>query len=419
MQGFVLLALLVLLSFFNSVKCFAAEDIILGNSPDDDFMRSDLDIKGDIKNDIKSDITSDITKAPSSAMQKPKRQLGKDFASNPKNFQNNKSNLEQDGGFFINQKNAVDSKQIPKYPDRGANKGLVGGLLNVLNEDETGQAKESQVVEVKTNETKKVSDLKVNLTEEKSGGFFDKLKQIAKSAGSFFSSGDKKSDPKQEVKPAKKTNAADNFPNPTFYKINKTDKFYKIPISILNDKTNVENLHIPTIDISEDYKILYLLFLNIKGESKQEQIRAMLDYIKNKNLINMPDQYGNTLLVYAVRFNNLQSFHSLMEYGANPNVCNKSGLCPIHLAIFNHQNYIFDLLLKANTKYNLVDMNGFDPLIYAIYAGNGYAFHKLLELEPYNNLKASDFGYLLQFAEQGENYEIYQFIKNLSVNVNN
>ena len=393
-----------------------------------------IKIDDDIKN-LDTNLSINDFSKKKDAKKKDKKTLAKDFESNPDNFTDSKKDLEVDGGYYVNKKQAVEDKKIPKYPDRGNNPGLVGDLMGIL---DNSDVKSKENVDSKESKKKKQEKIKmeksipyqitnediinqsidpVDLTmpkdEDKKPSFWSKfLNAISEKTSNIVSSFASKEEVKIE-KPKPKFNLADTFPDPTFYKIQKTDKFYKIPISILNDKTNAENLHIPSVDLSQDYKVLYLLFEKIKEDKQHQEIRAMLEHLKNKNLINKRDQYGNTLLNYAVRFNNLQSIHALIDYGANPNICNNSGICPIHLAIFNRQDYIFDLLAKAHIKYDLKDIYGFDPLIYSIYSGNYYAFIKLLQVSPYLDLRKQDFEYLLSLAKDGENYEIYEYINEI------
>jgi len=416
------------------------EEIVLGNSPDEDFFR-DVDIEFNKKIqkssnsnqktpqnnnvntnniDFAENIKNDITITKPKNFSKPNNTLAKNFETDEKNFVSEKNSLEQDKGYFINKKQAIDEKKIPKYPDRGDNKGLVGDLFGILNnknnadkssientnkKQDNKQSKDSFDLDNFINET---DSKQKNDSDNSVGNFFTTVTSaITKKISDIFAE-------KKQEQPAKqihKDNLANKYPDPTFFKIKKQDYEYKIPVQFLNDKKDPKNDHIPLVDEDKDYKILYLLFQKIKTYTQNGEILAMLEYIQNKNLVNIPDEYGNTLLNYSVRFNNSQSFNMLINYGANPNICNNSGICPIHIAIFNHQNYFFDILLKVNAKVDIKDKNESDAMLYSIYGGNLYAFLKLIDIPPYVNMQKNDLQYLLGIANDSENYEIYLDLK--------
>ncbi len=333
-----------------------------------------------------------------------------------------KTDLEVEGS-ITQLKNEQNASNPQGKIDRGNNKGLLGGLAKALiekDDDEkklnndpntTGLKQDNIEIDYKKNGFKMPSldeDSRAKTSNNQNDGIFTR---ITKKIRRFFSS---QKEEKPIAKELKKTSIADSYPAPTFKKADITDTKYQIPIVLLNDKTNPENAHIPSFDNHEEIKILFLMFQNVKNLDRIEHLKAMLDYIKNKRLINTQDQFGNTMLNYATRYNNIQAFYLLIDGGADPNICNKSGICPIHIAISNFEHEIFNILLQTHTKYDLMDRKGFDPLLYAIYHGNFYAFKVLMSLEPYRSkLDCGDMKYLKNLAKDGENVKIYSFVKDV------
>ncbi len=335
-----------------------------------------------------------------------------------------KTDLEVEGS-ITQTKNQQNTSSLGGKIDRGNNTGLLGGLAKALTEKDEDDKKQnikpspnpSQSPQGDTEIDAKKSGFVIPSLDEGSrartssdanDGIFAR---ITKKIRRFFSS---QQEEKPVVKALKKTGIADSYPNPTFKKADITDTKYQIPLVLLNDKTSPENAHIPSFDNHEEMKILFLMFQNVKNLDRIEHLKAMLDYVKNKRLINTQDQFGNTMLNYATRYNNIQAFYLLIDGGADPNICNKSGICPIHIAISNFEHDIFNILLQTHTKYDLVDRKGFDPLLYAIYHGNFYAFKVLMSLEPYRSkLDCGDMKYLKNLAKDGENVKIYSFVKDV------
>ncbi len=336
-----------------------------------------------------------------------------------------KKDLEIDGGYATQQEQ--NNLNAPRVIDRGNNKGLIDSLKNALASGSDGKkaepssSKNVKSIKMKDTFTSNAPDLQppsINDADEKINGKIESEKtdgifaNIVNKVKDFFTLSDDTG--VRQAKPLRKKSLADLYPDPRFKKADITDTKYSIPLVLLNDKTNPENSHIPSFDNHEDLKILFLMFKNIKNLDRIDSLKAMLDYIKNNKLIDTQDQYGNTMLNYATRYNNIQAFYLLIDAGANPNLCNASGICPIHTAISNFQHSIFNILLQTHTKYDLMDRKGFDPLLYSIHYGNLYAFKILINLEPYKSkLGCSDMKYLRGIAKEGENVKIVGFIKDV------
>jgi ankyrin repeat protein len=66
------------------------------------------------------------------------------------------------------------------------------------------------------------------------------------------------------------------------------------------------------------------------------------------------DVYGQTALHLAARVSNVKAAQKLLEKGANPNIFNKKGWSPLHVAALQGETEIIDLILQAQ-KHNHVD----------------------------------------------------------------
>jgi len=286
-----------------------------------------------------------------------------------------------------------DQNQQQKYPDRGNNKGLIGNIIKPKNTSDNSSPSTNQ-----------------NQLQEITGQIKSATKSITGKLKDLFLS---KDEPTQQIAPEKK-NPADNYPDPTFIDKKYQDKTYQIPLNYLNNKSSPENFHIPPYDLNAEYKILFLMFQKVKDPYEIFSFRAMLDYINDKNLLNARDQYGNTLLMYAVRYKNNPAVKSLLSNGANPNVCNASGICPIHIAIFNKEYKIFDFLIKSYTDLTIKTPDNIDPLLYSIYGNNFYAFKALINHKSYSMLTKKDYEFLLKVVSdsqnENQNSDIYEYL---------
>ena len=176
-------------------------------------------------------------------------------------------------------------------------------------------------------------------------GIFDK---IGKKFAAIDLLGGKQEERKIEEKPVEvKKNPADDFPNPLFFdaKYPKTLREETL-LYIYNDKSFNENLHIPPI-IDLSY-IVDTMFTMISNQDNTAEMLLMIDAIQARTDINInkQDRYGNTLLHYAIRYHNRAVFDKLLSTRAvNPNVCNNSYICPLHLSIYKDDAYEIKNLL--------------------------------------------------------------------------
>jgi ankyrin repeat protein len=110
--------------------------------------------------------------------------------------------------------------------------------------------------------------------------------------------------------------------------------------------------------------------------------------------INGRDQNGETLLLVAIRANNVDWVRNLLERGANPTIRNEDGFTPFHVAVINHTDpEILNLLLESGK----VDINETAPIVrfrnYCNYDHNkcGHGMTALHMAVKESNTVAADF----------------------------
>ncbi|XP_046651126.1 serine/threonine-protein phosphatase 6 regulatory ankyrin repeat subunit B-like [Daphnia pulicaria] len=112
---------------------------------------------------------------------------------------------------------------------------------------------------------------------------------------------------------------------------------------------------------------------------KMEIIDSLLAHPKVK--VNDVDEDGRTALHSAAGVSNAIAVRKLIEKGANPNIVDKNGTSPLHLAAQQRDDYeIIDLLL-AHPKVNVddVDGEGHTALHFAIHTSNVIAVQKFID----------------------------------------
>lgn len=102
----------------------------------------------------------------------------------------------------------------------------------------------------------------------------------------------------------------------------------------------------------------------------------LLDYGADPD---MPDQYWNTPLDYAILGRNRGAAALLLEHHANPNTLLTHKRTPLQRAITNNRKDIVKLLLDYGADTNMTGMNGLTPLVLAIIRRNYELVELLLE----------------------------------------
>ncbi|KAJ8413411.1 hypothetical protein AAFF_G00094070 [Aldrovandia affinis] len=121
------------------------------------------------------------------------------------------------------------------------------------------------------------------------------------------------------------------------------------------DKTGASPLHFAT---SGGCLHIIRLIVNMASPAEVDAERCgARKKEKRKNSygeLNVPDDEGNTPLHWAVQRNDTASCMALLELGADPNLLNKAGMSPLHLATSLHHNALVDALAShSSTNPNL------------------------------------------------------------------
>src|ERR1019366_7029997 len=105
--------------------------------------------------------------------------------------------------------------------------------------------------------------------------------------------------------------------------------------------------------------------------TEAEEVKRIQALIKDSpDLINAPDQKGETLLESAAAKGKLAVVNVLLENGAAADGLQQPGLTPLHYAAANGHKAIVDLLLSKGAKADAQNQSGVTPLHLA--ARKGY-----------------------------------------------
>ena len=132
------------------------------------------------------------------------------------------------------------------------------------------------------------------------------------------------------------------------------------PQNISQVAYNEDNKHLKPI-IFEKHVINQVID-NLGSDNAVQITRALINKLGK---VDIADDDGNTILMHAVARKNKSLISMLLSEGANPNVLNKDGFAPIHLASSNGDNFAVYSLMMSGANANLVDKNGNTPLMYA------------------------------------------------------
>ncbi|HUW93051.1 MAG TPA: ankyrin repeat domain-containing protein [Bacteroidales bacterium] len=93
-------------------------------------------------------------------------------------------------------------------------------------------------------------------------------------------------------------------------------------------------------------------------------------------LPDLPDIYGNTSLIAAVKANDLEMAELLIRYGAAVSLGDKNGSTPLHHAAALGFFYLSDMLLYYESPVEIPDEEGNTPLMISVWAG----YHDITDL---------------------------------------
>ena len=212
-----------------------------------------------------------------------------------------------------------------------------------------------------------------------------------------------KEEVKQEiVEKPKKVNPADKFPDPLFYDaIYKKSKYQKAPLWIFNDKSSYENNHIPPIF---NYKyIVDDIFPIIMDAQRTPEVILLIDAIAGRGDVdlNKQDKFGNTLLHYAIRYNNMPVFEKLLSTDAvNPNVCNYSYICPIHLSVYKQSSQEISQLVNYGSDLKYSNDRFEMPIVIAIRLHYYNVIYTLARKHKEKGVTINEIDYIIFTAKQ-------------------
>ncbi len=136
-----------------------------------------------------------------------------------------------------------------------------------------------------------------------------------------------------------------------------------------------------TIKNANSDTLMHLLIMKsgIPEKVKLELLKAGLEpkfkeITSNKEILNIQNNQGNTVLHSAVNSNMLAIAKYLVSKGANPNIKNIDGLNPIHLAVITGSR-MTELLLQEAPNNPTVDINARDSSLHTVLhwaIGNNY-----------------------------------------------
>ena len=103
---------------------------------------------------------------------------------------------------------------------------------------------------------------------------------------------------------------------------------------------------------------------------KSDNVNAVKDYLSNfpkKQYYNAQFQPNkDTIVMIAAKNSSIRVLSYLLALKMNPNLCNKSKTCPLHIAARKNNISIVKLLIKNNAQINNQDAEGYTSIMRAI-----------------------------------------------------
>lgn len=198
-------------------------------------------------------------------------------------------------------------------------------------------------------------------------------------------------------------------PQPVF----RTKKNYNTQISpqnISQVKYNKDNKHLEPVMFQS--QIINDVFANLGKDNATEIARALINQVGKVDVI---DADGNSLLMHSIARKNQSLTAMLLSEGANPNLLNKDGFSPLHLASTNGDDIAIYYLMMAGGDPNLRDGDGNTSFMYASMTCNQQTLQMMISMGA--DLTAVNFANknksVLDYAKMNTKHpDVYQFLNN-------
>ena len=159
-------------------------------------------------------------------------------------------------------------------------------------------------------------------------------------------------------------------------------------------------------------QIINDVFANLGSDNATEIARALINQVGKVDVI---DADGNSLLMHSIARKNQSLTAMLLSEGANPNLLNKDGFSPLHLASTNGDDIAIYYLMMAGGDPNLRDGDGNTSFMYASMTCNQQTLQMMISMGA--DLTAVNFANknksVLDYAKMNTNHpEVYQFLNN-------
>ena len=115
------------------------------------------------------------------------------------------------------------------------------------------------------------------------------------------------------------------------------------------------------------------------GAAKMDDPALGLMLIDAGARVDIPEHANHRTPLIEASIRGSQLVEALLHAGADPNVSDKSGACPLHYAASEDSVKVIPLLLKYGAKLNAKDINGRTPLDLAVENGNAVSVKVLTE----------------------------------------
>lgn len=145
--------------------------------------------------------------------------------------------------------------------------------------------------------------------------------------------------------------------------------------------------------------------------TRENDIEAIKNAIKNGVDVNLQDQYGSTALILASCYDYEEIVKLLIENGADINLYDDEGNTGLILASCRGHDRIVKLLLKNGANINLQDNDGSTALIWASFSSYEEVVKLLLENGTDINLQDNNGKTALDYAVRKKNNNIVQLLE--------